>query len=131
MRPRFASNSDKVGLFESLNQPRVDLRSGIARVRHVSLHCRIMFGEDVAAFRDEIYEGETISSAIVDCVSIDGADIFPGNVLNGATIIDGTNVLQFFQVGVSGWSWSCRPSYQFSGRADEVLQVLFLLNSWS
>lgn len=82
-------------------------------------------------FLDEIYEGETISSAIVDCVSIDGADIFPGNVLNGATIIDGTNVLQFFQVGVSGWSWSCRPSYQFSGRADEVLQVLFLLNSWS
>ncbi len=60
MRPRFAGNGDDVSLFQRLNQPRVDLCTWIALVRNIGLHSGIMFGEKVAALRDEIYECETL-----------------------------------------------------------------------
>ncbi|GEM_PF-1637081 len=82
-------------------------------------------------FLDEIDEGETISSAIVDCVSIDGADTSPGNVLNGAPLIDGTTVLQVFHGGVSGgyYSLSCAATLSPSGRVLVLSAILPVLRA--
>ncbi len=49
MRTRFACDGDEVGLFQRLNQSRVDLCAGIARVRYIGLHSGIMLGQNVAA----------------------------------------------------------------------------------
>lgn len=66
--------------------------------------------QEVEVFTFDYYNlltfGETIASATVTSTVISGSDDNPGNMINGAPQIQGSQVLQLVQNGVAGVTYS-------------------------
>jgi hypothetical protein len=69
-------------------------------------------------YASEINSGETIASAVVTCSVLAGTDPTPAAVLAGSASIAGGTVLQPFQGGVDGVSYTlrCAATLSPSGR---------------
>jgi len=69
--------------------------------------------------------GETIVAASQDVAIavLSGTDAAVGAMLNGAAVVDGTNVLQSVQAGVNGANYELRARVDTSGGRRLVLEL--------
>lgn len=72
-------------------------------------------------FASEIDAGESIQSVLITCTLVSGSDASPASVLNGSPVISGTNVLQPFQGGVDGCTYTLRCAASLSSGRVLVL----------